>query len=233
LGIIGPSGAGKSTLGRLIAGVLTPTVGRLYLDSIDVATWHVATGALHLGYLPQEIELVGRSVAEVITGLKAAEPAEIIKAAKLAGIHEAIMQLPEGYDTEMEIAAASLLLSQRQRLGLARACFGNPRLVVLDEPNANQDHFGELALLAAIERLKASRATVVVITHRMGILPVTDKIALLQEGTLSAFGASQEIFERHLMRPRLDSRRAEVPERDRGSEARPDTASRTRGEHAS
>lgn len=231
LGIIGPSGAGKSTLGRLIAGVLTPTIGRVYLDSIDVATWHLASDARHLGYLPQEIELFGRSVGEVIAGLKDAEPGEIIRAAKLAGVHEAIMQLPEGYDTEMEAAAASLLLSQRQRLGLARACFGNPRLVVLDEPNANQDHFGELALMEAIERLKASRATVVVITHRMGILPVTDKIALLQGGALSAFGRSQEIFERYLMRPRIDAR--QVPEKGPSAEARPDTYSRMPGEQVS
>ncbi|WQO29745.1 type I secretion system permease/ATPase [Microvirga lotononidis] len=211
LGLIGPSGAGKSVLGRLIAGLSTPATGCIALDAIEVATWRRAGGGGHFGYMPQEIELFGGSVGEAIGRLTGSDQAEVIEAARLVGLHEAIMQLPRAYDTEMSEAAGRLLLGQRQRLGIARACFRRPRLVVLDEPNANLDHRGEQILFNVIETLKASGATVVVITHRTGILPATDKIAILEAGSLSAFGRSQEIFERHLRHPQIDASRRPSP----------------------
>ncbi len=207
LGVIGPSGSGKSALGRLIAGLSNPTIGCITLDTIGVATWRRAAGGSYVGYLPQEIELVGASVAEAISCLTDPDQAEVIKAAQMAGMHEVIMRLPKAYDTEMSEATSRLLLGQRQRLGIARACFGRPRLVVLDEPNAHLDYKGEQILFNAIENLKADGATVVVITHRTGILPITDKIAILEDGMLSAFGRSQDIFERHLRRPQINTSR--------------------------
>jgi ATP-binding cassette subfamily C protein len=204
LGVIGPSGSGKSALGRLIAGLSNPTIGCITLDTIGMAAWRRAAGGSYVGYLPQEIELVGASVAEAISCLTDPDQAEVIKAAQMAGMHEVIMRLPKAYDTEMSEATSRLLLGQRQRLGVARACFGRPRLVVLDEPNAHLDYKGEQILFNAIENLKADGATVVVITHRTGILPITDKIAILEDGMLGAFGRSQDIFERHLRRPQIN-----------------------------
>jgi ATP-binding cassette subfamily C protein len=125
----------------------------------------------------------------------------------MVGMHDIIMRLPRGYDTDLGEAASRLLLGQRQRLGIARACFGRPRLVILDEPNAHLDYKGEQILFNAIDSLKANGATIVVITHRTGILPVTDKIAILEDGMLNAFGRSQEIFERYLRRPQINAAR--------------------------
>jgi ATP-binding cassette, subfamily C, bacterial len=203
LGLIGPSGSGKSVLGHLIAGLSNPALGCITLDTIQVATWRRAARGSCVGYLPQEIELVGASIAEAISCLTDPDRAEVVKAAQMAGMHEIIMRLPRAYDTEMSEAASRLLLGQRQRLGVARACFGRPRLVVLDEPNAHLDHKGEQILFNAIESLKAVGTTIIVITHRTGILPVTDKIAILEDGMLSAFGRSQDIFERYLRRPQI------------------------------
>jgi ATP-binding cassette subfamily C protein len=205
LGVIGPSGAGKSLLGRLIAGVATPTIGRVTLDSVDVALWRQAAGGKHLGYLPQEVEFFGGSVGSIIARLTDTDASEVVRAAKLLGMHEDIMRLPQAYETDMNEALPALRLGQRQRIGIARACFGNPRLIVLDEPNSTLDFHGERLLFQAIEQLKACGATVVVITHRMGILPATDKIAILEAGNLVAFGRSQDIFERYLRRARIDA----------------------------
>jgi ATP-binding cassette subfamily C protein len=207
LGLIGPSGSGKSALGRLIAGLSHPAIGCITLDSIGVATWRRAAGGSYVGYLPQEIELVGASVAEAISCLTDPDQAEVVRAAQMVGLHDIIMRLPRGYDTDLSEAASRLLLGQRQRLGIARACFGRPRLVILDEPNAHLDYKGEQILFNAIDSLKANGATIIVITHRTGILPVTDKIAILEDGMLSAFGRSQEIFERYLRRPQINAAR--------------------------
>jgi ATP-binding cassette, subfamily C, bacterial len=207
LGLIGPSGSGKSVLGHLIAGLSNPAIGCITLDTIGVATWRRAAGGSNVGYLPQEIELVGASVAEAISCLTDPDQAEVVRAAQMVGMHEIIMRLPKAYDTEMSEATLRLRLGQRQRLGIARACFGRPRLVVLDEPNAHLDYKGEQILFNAIESLKADGTTIVVITHRTGILPVTDKIAILEDGMLSAFGRSQDIFERHLRRPQINASR--------------------------
>ncbi|SDR61147.1 ATP-binding cassette, subfamily C [Rhizobiales bacterium GAS113] len=206
LGIVGPSGSGKSTLARLIAGVSAPTAGRVLLDSIDVSVLRDSQGGRHLGYLPQDIEIIGDTVKDVIARLNDAEPQKVIEAAKLAGLHDTITRLPQGYDTVVSNSGPSLLRAYRQRLGLARALFGDPRLVVLDEPNASLDYLGERALNEAVERMKAAKATVIVITHRMGILGATNKIAIMQGGALCAFGDSKEIFERYVSRPQVASR---------------------------
>jgi PrtD family type I secretion system ABC transporter len=206
LGIIGPSGSGKSTLGRLIAGISVPTIGRVMLDNSDVSTLRDSGDCQRLGYLPQEIELFGETIGDIIGRLGAADPQKVIDAAKLAGIHDTIMRLPRAYDTALSEASPMLLRGFRQRLGLARALFGEPRLVVLDEPNASLDYLGERVLYEAIERVKASDAMVIIITHRMGVLAATDKIAIVQAGALDAFGDSKEIFDRYLTRPQVASR---------------------------
>lgn len=194
LGIIGPSAAGKSTLARLIAGSWVPTAGNVRLDGADIQVWLDAGGAKHIGYLPQDIELFAGSVRENIARLADAEPAQVIEAATLVGLHETIMRLPRGYDSEIGEGGLKLSGGQRQRLGLARALFGRPRLVVLDEPNASLDHEGEEALVRAIAHLKAHGTTVVVIAHRPSILGQADKLLVLRQGMVDAFGDRAEVI---------------------------------------
>jgi ATP-binding cassette subfamily C protein len=205
LGIIGPSGSGKSVLGQIMAGISSPTRGRVLLDNVDVAVLRQGLGERHLGYLPQDINLLGETIKDVIGRLNDADPDKLIKAAKLAGIHESIMRLPQAYDTAVPNGGLGFSRGYRQRLGLARALFGDPRIVVLDEPNASLDYVGERVLLDAIQQMKLANSTVVVITHRMGILAATDKIAILQGGAVFAFGASEQIFDQYLSRPHFPS----------------------------
>jgi ATP-binding cassette, subfamily C, type I secretion system permease/ATPase len=212
LGIIGPSGSGKSTLGRIIAGISAPTVGSVRLDNIDVSSLRDSHRGRHLGYLPQDIDLFGETVKNIIARLDDAELEKVIQAAKLAGLHDMIMRLPQAYDTVVSNGGPVGLRAYRQRLGLARAFFGDPPLVVLDEPNASLDYLGERALFEAVERAKAANITVIIITHRMGILGATNKIAIMQAGSFSAFGDSREIFERYVSRPQVASRESPPPE---------------------
>jgi ATP-binding cassette subfamily C protein len=205
LGIIGPSGSGKSMIGQIIAGISLPTHGRVLLDNIDVSVLRDGRGGRHLGYLPQDINLFGETIRDNIGRLDDRDPQKVIGAAKLAGIHDTIVRLPEGYDTPVPNGGFVFSRGFRQRLGLARAFFGDPRVVVLDEPNASLDYVGERVLLDAIEQMKIANTTVIVITHRMGILAATNKIAIMQGGTVVAFGDSEEIFERHLSRPQVPS----------------------------
>jgi PrtD family type I secretion system ABC transporter len=194
LGIIGPSAAGKSTLARLIAGTWTPTAGKVRLDGADIGVWHDSRGSHHIGYLPQDIELFAGSVRQNIARLGDATPAAIIEAATLVGLHESIMHLPRGYDSEIGDAGLKLSGGQRQRIGLARALFGRPRLVVLDEPNASLDHEGEEALHRAIARLKETGTTVVMIAHRPSVLGLADKLLVLRNGTVDAYGSRAEVI---------------------------------------
>jgi ATP-binding cassette subfamily C protein len=205
LGIIGPSGCGKSLLGQVIAGVTVPTYGRVLLDNTDASLLRDGRSGRHLGYLPQDINLFGETINDIIARLDDADPGEVVEAARLVGIHDAIMRLPQAYDTVVPSGCVGFSRGYRQRLGLARAFFRSPRLVVLDEPNASLDYAGERMLLDAIEQLKIANVTVVVVTHRMGILAATDKIAIMEAGTVIAFGESEEIFERHLSRPQVVS----------------------------
>lgn len=196
LGILGPSGAGKSTLGRLIAGVSMPSGGSVRLDGAELSVWLAAQGGRHFGYLPQDVELFDGSVRENISRLQDADPQEVIAAAKLVGIHEMIMRLPQGYETRIGQGGVTLSGGQRQRVGLARAFFGSPRLVVLDEPNASLDREGEEALCNAIEYMKDCGTTMVVIAHRLGILNIADKLLVLRDGTMNAMGERPEILAR-------------------------------------
>jgi PrtD family type I secretion system ABC transporter len=194
LGIIGPSAAGKSTLARLIAGTWTPTAGKVRLDGADIGVWHDSGGSQHIGYLPQDIELFAGTVRDNIARLGDANPTAVIEAAKLVGLHEIIMRLPRGYNSEIGEAGLRLSGGQRQRIGLARAVFGRPRLVVLDEPNASLDHEGEEALHHAIARLKETGTTVVMIAHRPSVLGLADKLLVLRNGTVDAYGSRAEVI---------------------------------------
>lgn len=194
LGVIGPSAAGKSTLARLIAGTWIPTAGNVRLDGADISVWLDSGGSRHLGYLPQDIELFAGTVRENIARLGDAEPEAVIEAARLAGLHETIMRLPRGYDSEIGDGGLRLSGGQRQRIGLARALFGKPRLVILDEPNASLDYEGEEALMHAIAQLKAAGTTVVVIAHRPSILGLADKLLVLRNGAIDVFGERAEVI---------------------------------------
>ena len=213
LGIIGPSGSGKSTLGKIIAGVCAPTVGSVQLDNTDVLSVRDCSG-WRLGYLPQDIDLFGETVKDIIARLDGDDLQKVVAAAKLTGLHEPILSLPQAYDTVVGGGGTSLSRGFRQRLGLARAFYGDPHLVVLDEPNASLDSLGERVLFEAIEEMKAANTTVVIITHRIGILAATDKIAIMQGGTISAFGDSEDIYERYLARPLVGSREPAQPQQE-------------------
>lgn len=193
LGVVGPSGAGKSTLGRLIAGTITPSAGNVRLDSADMGIWLAAGGHRHLGYLPQDVQLFGGSVRDNIARLQDASAEEVIAAASLVGLHETIMRFPDGYETDIGEGGMRLSGGQRQRLGLARAFFRNPRLIILDEPNASLDFDGEEALRQAIQEMRRRGATLVVIAQRLGILNMSDKVLVLADGRMNAFGDRRDV----------------------------------------
>jgi PrtD family type I secretion system ABC transporter len=193
IGVIGPSAAGKSSLARLIAGTWRASSGVVRLDNADIAVWLASGGAKYVKYLPQDVELFAGSVKDNIARLGDAHPDEVIKAAKLVGLHEIIMGLPQAYDTEIGEAGVRLSGGQRQRVALARALFGDPQLVILDEPNSSLDSEGDDALVDALGHLKARGATVVVIAHRPSILYHADKLLVLRGGTVAAFGPRDEV----------------------------------------
>lgn len=194
LGIVGPTAAGKSTLARLIAGTWRPTAGKVRLDNADIAVWHASGGSRHIGYLPQDIELFAGTVQGNIGRMGAAHPDDVIAAAKLVGLHDSIMSLPKGYDSEIGDGGAKLSGGQRQRIALARAVFGSPRLVILDEPNASLDQEGDAALHEAILALKRQGATVVIIAHRPSILGLADKLLVLRNGMVDIYGTRAEVI---------------------------------------
>jgi ATP-binding cassette subfamily C protein EexD len=194
VGVLGPSGAGKSTLSRALLGIWPCTSGKIRLDGVEVFAWNRDELGPYIGYLPQDIELFEGSISENIARFGDIDPEAVVKAAKMAGVHELILRLPEGYDTVIGADGGVLSGGQRQRIGLARALYGNPVLVVLDEPNSNLDDQGEQALGLALQQLKENRATVIVVTHRSNILSRVDKLLILEDGALAVYGSKDQVI---------------------------------------
>lgn len=194
LGIIGPSGSGKSTLARLLVGVWPAASGKVRLDGADVYQWNKDELGPHIGYLPQDIELFSGTVSENIARFGEVDAEQVILAAKRAGVHEMILNMPKGYDTPLGDGGGGLSGGQKQRIGLARSMYGDPSLIVLDEPNSNLDDIGEQALLAAIVDLHKRGKTIILITHRTSIITATSKLLFLRDGVIQMFGPSSQVL---------------------------------------
>jgi PrtD family type I secretion system ABC transporter len=193
LAIIGASGAGKSTLVRLLTGVWKPNAGAVRLDQADLSQWPREDLGPWLGYVPQDVELFPGTVAENIARLGEVDSAQVVRAAQRAQVHELILSLPEGYDTLIDPQGAVISPGQRQRIALARALYGDPKLVVLDEPNSNLDGAGEQALAETLKALRG-QATVVVVTHRSTLIQHVDKILVLDAGKAQHYGAAADVM---------------------------------------
>ena len=202
IGVVGPSAAGKSSLARVVVGVWPILRGTVRLDGSDLSHWNPEELGRYVGYLPQDVELFAGTVAQNIARFQEIDTEAVIFAAQLAGCQELIQHLPEGFNTQVGDGGEALSGGQRQRIGLARALYGKPSLVVLDEPNANLDAAGEDALLKAVQTLKSLETTVVIITHKINILAGADKILIMNDGAVQAFGTRDAILQR-LMGPRV------------------------------
>jgi ATP-binding cassette subfamily C protein len=197
--VIGPSGAGKSTLARALVNAWRPSAGRVELDGAPLDQWPPEDLGSEIGYLPQDVELFSGTIAENITRYdEAPEPERVIEAAMAAGVHTMITRFKEGYQTQIGEAGNALSAGQRQRIALARAMYGNPFLVVLDEPNSNLDAEGDAALQKAISAIKERRGIVIAVSHRPSILEAFDMILLLSEGQTAAFGPRDEVLAKHV-----------------------------------
>ena len=200
LGIIGPSAAGKSSLARLIVGVWQAHSGVVRLDGSDIRSWDADRLGQFIGYLPQDIELFEGTVAENIARFAEIDADAVIQAAQMAGVHDMILQMANGYDTRIGPGGATLSGGQRQRVGLARALYKLPPLIILDEPNSNLDRDGEAALAKCMTQLKEAKRTTIVITHRPSILASVDHIMVMNNGLAEAFGPRDEVLAKY-MRP--------------------------------
>ena len=200
LGIIGPSAAGKSSLARLIVGVWQAHSGVVRLDGSDIRSWDADRLGQFIGYLPQDIELFEGTVAENIARFAEIDADSVIQAAQMAGVHDMILQMANGYDTRIGPGGATLSGGQRQRVGLARALYKLPPLIILDEPNSNLDRDGEAALAKCMTQLKEAKRTTIVITHRPSILASVDHIMVMNSGVAEAFGPRDEVLAKY-MRP--------------------------------
>jgi ABC-type protease/lipase transport system fused ATPase/permease subunit len=193
LAIIGASGAGKSTLVRLLTGVWAPSAGVVRLDQADLSQWPRAELGAWLGYVPQDVELFPGTVAENIARLGEVDSEKVVQAAQRAHVHELILSLPEGYDTMVDPQSPLISPGQRQRIALARALYGEPKLVILDEPNSNLDGAGEQALAETLKALRG-QTTVVVVTHRATLIQHVDKMLVLDAGKAQHYGAAAEVM---------------------------------------
>jgi PrtD family type I secretion system ABC transporter len=202
IGIIGPSGSGKTSLVRALVGVWPPAQGAIRIDGAALEHWAPEILGPELGYLSQAVDLFDGSIAENIARM-AVEPDDgaVVRAAQAAGAHDMILRMPEGYDTRIGQGGTILSAGQRQRVALARALYGDPFLIVLDEPNASLDGEGEAALLQAIRDAKARGAIVILIAHRSGMLSVCDKVLVLRDGAQHAFGPRHEILRNMALQP--------------------------------
>ena len=196
LGVIGNSGAGKTTLGKMLVGSILPTSGNVRLDLMDLRNWDTRQLGENIGYLPQDVQLFPGSIKANIARMRAdAKDEDVYRAAMLADVHDMIAMLPHGYETMVQADGSPLSGGQKQRIALARAFFGNPRFLVLDEPNSNLDTAGDRALATAIKHAGEQGITVVVITQKPSLLSVVDKIMLMADGNIAMFGHRQQVLE--------------------------------------
>ena len=191
--LVGPSASGKSTLCRLLVGANTPSAGVVRLDGANITGLSSEDLQRFVGYLPQSVDLFGGTVSDNIARLRVPDDAAVVEAARRAGCHEMILRLPKGYETELGPGGSFLSAGQRQRIGFARALYGDPRLLVLDEPNANLDQDGERVLVEAIAIAKQRKTTVILVSHRTALLRPADKVAFLRDGVLEQFGNRDEV----------------------------------------
>ncbi len=194
LAVVGPSASGKSTLARLLVGVWPAANGKVRLDGIDVFAWNKSELGPYVGYLPQDVELFDGSLAENIARFGEVDRNAVIAAAKMVGLHEVIENLADGYDSGIGDDGCFLSGGQRQRVGLARAIYGRPKFIVLDEPNSSLDEAGEYALVQTLSQLKAQGTTVILITHRTNVLSAVDRLLVLRDGQVHAYGPRDEVL---------------------------------------
>lgn len=192
--VVGPSASGKTTLARLIVGVWPTASGKVRLDGVDIFPWNKAELGPHIGYLPQDVELFDGTLAENVARFGHVDMLKVEAAARAVGVHETITALPKGYESQIGDDGCFLSGGQRQRVGLARAIYGNPRLLVLDEPNSSLDEAGEKALVHTLLALKAQGTTILVITHRTSVLAAADLMLLLIDGQVKAYGPRDEVL---------------------------------------
>ncbi|CAN7663519.1 type I secretion system permease/ATPase [Rhizobium sp. LjRoot254] len=208
LGIAGPSGAGKSTLARCLTGIIKPTVGGVFLDGHSTYLWERGSFGKAVGYLPQNLSIIDGTIRQTIARMQDSDPRDVIRAAQAAGIHELIGRLPHGYDTPIAEGMHMLSGGQMQRLALARALYGDPKLIILDEPNSNLDNNGEQALIAAVRQARARGAIIIMIAHRPSVMAVADKMMILEHGAIKQFGPRTEVIE--MIEPRSQDRQKRI-----------------------
>jgi ATP-binding cassette, subfamily C, bacterial EexD len=195
LGILGPSAAGKTSLCKVLLGIWPAMAGKVRLDGAEIGQWSEDDLRSYVGYMPQEPELFPVSVAENIARLMAADPEKVVKAAQKAGVHEMILKLPQGYDTQIDQTGKNLAAGQRQLISLARALYNDPKLVVLDEPHTHLDELGNNMLLHALNILKQDKVTTIVVTDRSGVLVKMDKLLVMREGQQAMYGPGKEVIQ--------------------------------------